>query len=378
MTDGDRAQFFATCAPGLESVLFAEVRALKLARAEQQKGGVYFEGTLEDAWTANLWLRTAVRVLMRVARFEAADSDALYAGVGTVDWERFLRPDGTLAVDARSTLSALEHTQFVEQRVKDAVVDQFRARYDVRPSVDKGDPELRIHVSLVKDRCRLLVDTSGHSLHRRGWRREQGRAPLAETLAAGVLLLSGWDRRSPLVDPFCGSGTILVEAGLLASNTAPGLFRERFGFERWPGHEPLRWRRAKERARRVAAFPKKLILRGSDASEEALENARDNLAAAGLAEHVELERADAREFAPRRGWNGWIVTNPPYGQRIGGRELTELYGAFGDCLREHCAGYHLALLSGDRDLADQLGFPALERIELKNGGLDCELVVGEL
>jgi len=374
-----RARFFATCAPGLEPVLHAEAQALRLTRLERQVGGVAFEGTMVDAWRANLELRTAVRVLMQVARFGAASADELRGGVGAVDWRRFVRPDGSLAVRAQSTDSALDHTMFVAQCVKDGIVDRLRSEAGERPSVDKDDPDLRVHVHLVRDRCRVLVDTSGESLHKRGWRRFQGRAPLAETLAAGVILLSGWDRRAPLLDPFCGSATLLVEAALIASDTAPGLFRERFGFERLPGHDAAGWRRMREAARARASFPRKLTLWGADRDARTVEGARENLEAADLAEHIQLEVADARDFAPRPGWNAWVVSNLPYGERVGdAAQLAELLRGFGARLRERCAGYRVALLSGDPQLARALDLPAPERVALVNGGLDCELLLAAL
>jgi 23S rRNA (guanine2445-N2)-methyltransferase len=374
-----REAFFVTCAPGVEGVLHEEIRGLKLAKVERQVGGVYFEGTLEDAWRANLWLRTAVRVLMRVGRFQATDADALYRGVQEVDWTRFLAPEGRLIVSAHSKESALDHTLFIEQRSKDAIVDPFRARGGPRPSVDKEDPDLGVHVHLVRDRCTVLVDTSGESLHKRGWRRFQGRAPLAETLAAAVVLLSRWDRRAPLLDPFCGSGTLLVEAALLAGNLAPGSFRKRFGFERWPGHDAAGWARLRELAAARAVGTPKLVVRGSDSDSAMLTGARENLESAGLTERVELELADARQFRPRRGWNAWIVTNPPYGERVGDeRALEQLYGTFGENLREHCAGSHLALLCGSPTLVAALGLPRAERLRLLNGPIECELVRAEL
>jgi putative N6-adenine-specific DNA methylase len=371
------ASFFATCAPGLEPVLHDEAKALRLGKLERQVGGVYFEGRIEDAWRANLWLRTAVRVLMRVARFQARDADELYAGARTVDWTRFVRPDGTLVVDAHSKDSALDHTLFVEQRVKDAVVDSLRERHGARPTVVKEGADLGLHAHLFRDRCTLLVDTSGESLHKRGWRRFQGRAPLAETLAAGVVLLSGWDRRAPLIDPFCGSGTILVEAALLASGVAPGNFRESFGFERWPGHDAERWRAERERARSAARPPAKLAVLGRDRDRAAVEGARENLAAAGVEGLVQLETGDALELAPRKGWNAWIVSNLPYGERVGdAREVRELYRRFSELLRERCAGYHVALLGPRNELARALGLPGARAIPLSNGGIECELVAG--
>lgn len=374
-----RETFFVTCAPGIEPYLHAEMIELKLGRIERQVGGVQFEGSLRDAWRANLWLRTAVRVLMRVARFQAADDAALYAGAQAVDWRRFLAPNGRLLVSAHSKESALAHTLFVEQRVKDAIVDQFRALGGERPSVDKEDPDAGVHAHLYRDRCTLLVDTSGDSLHKRGWRRFQGRAPLAETLAAAIVLASGWDRRAPLLDPFCGSGTILIEAALLAANVPPGMFRKRFGFERWPGHEAASWERVLSDAHGQVSHPRKLVLSGSDSDPAAIAGAKENLFAAGLDQRVELEVADAREFAPRKGWNAWIVTNPPYGERVGDlRELTALHAAFGERLRTRCAGFHLALLSGNPELVKALGIAETRKIALWNGPLDCRLVLAEL
>lgn len=348
------------------------MRALRVARVERQVGGVRFEGTLADARRANLELRTAVRVLWRLARFTAVDTDALYEGASSVDWSRFLGPDGSLRVDAQSSESALEHTLFVEQRVKDAVVDQLRAKHGRRPAVDKERPDLPVHVHLFRDRCTLSVDTSGDSLHLRGWRTFQGRAPLAETLAAGLVLASGWDRRAPLIDPFCGSGTILIEAALIASGLAPGLFRERFAFERWPGHDAKRWTAEREAARARVKRPAKLTLLGYDADRGAIAGARANAESAGVADLLQFEPARAEQFAPKRGWNAWIVTNPPYGERIGGEgDLVELHARLGALLRDACRGYRVSLLSGNARLVRALGIEPSASFELKNGGLDC-------
>ncbi len=249
----------------------------------------------------------------------------------------------------------------------------------MRPSVAREDPDLRVFVHFFRDRCRVLVDTSGESLHKRGWRQFQGRAPLAETLAAGIVLASGWDRRAPLLDPFCGSGTVLVEAALIASDMPPGVFRERFGFERLPGHEVQAWQRLRGEVRERVSSPRKLVLWGGDADERAIAGARANLAAAGLGERVELHVAGAREFAPRPGWNAWVVSNMPYGERVGDvRRLIELYRDFGAILRERCAGYRAALLCQRGPLAEALELKSTRRIAMVNGGLECELVVAEL
>ena len=375
----DRAVCFATCAPGLEALLHEEARALRLAKLERQVGGVRFEGDRAALWRANLCLRTAVRVLRRVARFEARDADALYRGVQTVDWSAFVDPAGSLLVDAQVRESALDHSRFVEQRVKDGIVDQLRRRTGRRPSVERDEPDLRVHVHVFRDRVTLSLDASGESLHKRGWRRFQGRAPLAETLAAAVILLSGWDRRAPLLDPFAGSGTLLVEAALLAAGVAPGLCRSRFGFESWRDHDARAFTRLKEEVRAERRATPRLRIVGGDLDPECVAGALENAASAGVGGVVEVERADARAFAPRPGWNAWIVTNPPYGQRVGAdADLSSLYAAFGARLREACAGYRLALLSGDPAHAAELGLRAVRRIALKNGALDCELLLTEL
>jgi putative N6-adenine-specific DNA methylase len=373
-----RETFFVPCAPGLEPLLHAEIRALRVAHIERQVGGVRFEGTIADARKANLELRTAVRVLQRVARFQARDADELYAGARAVDWSRFLGPEGKLRVDAHSNESVLEHTLFVEQKVKDAVVDSFRELHGRRPDVSKDDPDLPVHVHLFRDRCTLSVDTSGDSLHLRGWRRFQGRAPLAETLAAGLVLASEWDRRAPLLDPFCGSGTIPIEAALLACDVAPGLARRGFAFERWPGHDAAAWQHEREAARARIRPAGKRVLLGSDADASIVSGARENARAADVADAVSFDVARAETFAPRPGWNAWIVTNPPYGDRIGDeRQLVELYRRFGAILRERCGGYRVALLSGNPRLARALGLEPRRRVPLKNGGIDCELLLYE-
>ncbi|MDP6928771.1 MAG: THUMP domain-containing protein [Planctomycetota bacterium] len=370
-----RFSYFVVCAPGAEPVLHAEIRELKFARAERQVGGVLFSGTIEDGWRANLYLRTAVRVLLRLSRFEAADADALYRGVSSIDWTRFVLPDGSLVVDAQTSQSSLDHSQFVAQRCKDAIVDQLRQKCGRRPFVDKRNPDLRVHAHIYRDRVTLSVDTSGDSLHKRGWRCYQGRAPLAENLAAVVLAMSGWDRRAPLIDPFCGSGTFLVEAAMLAMGLPAGAMRPQFGFERWPLHDASRFAPLREQAQRIPEFPRKLRLIGNDISPNQIEGARENLASIGAEDVVEFRVGDAAEMSMRSGWNAWIVTNPPYGERVGDvSELTEVYARFGEMLRTVCGGYSLSLMSGSPELGHALGFPQAERTVLKNGGLDCDLI----
>ncbi|MCC7012391.1 MAG: RNA methyltransferase [Planctomycetes bacterium] len=373
-----RERFFATCAPGLEPVLHEELKTLGLSKVERQTGGVYFEGSLADALRANLWLRTAIRVLMRVARFEAKDADALYERAREVDWNRFVRPEGTLIVDAHSKESALDHTLFIEQRVKDAIVDAVRAKHGTRPSVAKENADLGVYAHLFRDRCTLLVDTSGESLHKRGWRAFQGRAPLAETFAAALVLLSKWNGRAPLIDPFCGSGTLLVEAAWIAENRAPGLLRASFGLERWSESEAALAARLRSEAR-AAQRPSKALLVGRDRDPKTIQGAMENVDAAGLAGRIALDVGEALELEPRKGWNAWLLSNLPYGGRIGDqREVTELYRRFGRWLREHCAGFHVGLLVERGKLSATLALSNPVHHPILNGGLECEFLLSEV
>ncbi len=375
MSRSPRYTFFATCAPGVEAALHSEIRPLRFAKVERQVGGVRFDGTIEDAWRANLHLRTAVRVFLRLGRFEAGDGDALYRGVGEIDWRRFIEPRGSLVVSAQTKDSRLDHSLFIEQRTKDAIVDQFAARDGVRPSVDKQSPDVFVHVHLFRDRCIVSVDTAGVSLHKRGWRCFQGRAPLAETLGAAIVLMSQWDGRAPLVDPFCGSGTILIEAAMIALNVPPGIFRDEFGFERFPGHDADAWRSMCDRAADEIRTSRRLTLRGGDHDARVVEGARENLASAGLAEHVDIEVADALSIELRPGWNAWIVTNPPYGERVASDvALTTLYRRFGERLKQRARGYRLALLSGNPELSRALDLRASGVDELSNGAISCQLL----
>lgn len=379
MSTTRRHVFFATCAPGLEPVLHGEVRDLGFAKHERQVGGVRFSGTMTDAWRANLELRTAVRVLRRLLRFPAPDDDALYRGASEVAWSELIAPEGTLWIDAQVKDSALTHSRFVAQRVKDAIVDQLRGATGARPRIEREEADLRVHVHVFRDQVTLSVDTSGESLHKRGWRVAQGKAPLAETLAAGVVSLSGWNRRAPFLDPFAGSGTILVEAGLAAAGIAPGLFRRRFAHQNLPDHDASAYAALVRACRERGQVPRKLKLVGSDWDRARVEETRANLAAVGLDEIATIEVGDARDFAPRAGWNGWIVTNPPFGERVGdAAKLTALYAHFGDLLRRRCAGYSLALLTSDPRLAAALRLPQLERHPLLHGGLECRLLTGRL
>ena len=372
-------ELFATTSAGLEGALVRELERIGASRVEPGARGAAFVGDMALVYRANLWLRTAHRVLARIAKFDARDRVSLYDGVRAIAWDAHMTPEMTLAVDAVSNRSALSHTQFVSRVVKDAVVDQFRDACGRRPSVDPKTPDLLLNARLVDDVCTLSWDTSGERLHRRGYRMTAGaEAPLKETLAAGVLLLCGYDGSAPLVDPMCGSGTLLVEAALIAKNQAPGLLGRRFGLERHPSFDRLLWNGLRADARAAIREPDGVPIRGSDVSERAIREAAAAIRGAGVDDVVALKCAPLAELPPQSA-PGFLVTNPPYGERLGDLEhLGPLYAQLGDLLKRRCSGMTAHVLTGSKLLAGKIGLHPKRRDALWNGALECRLLHFEL
>lgn len=379
------ATFFATCPKGLELLLRDELVALGAAEAREALAGVHFEGALDAAYRACLWSRLASRILLRLAVFDAPDADALYDGVQGIDWSAHLAEGATLAVDAVGSSAGLTHSQFVALRTKDAIVDQLRATRGTRPDVDTEAPAVRVNVRLHRGRATLSLDLSGAPLHRRGWRQGQGEAPLKENLAAAMLLRADWPAvfaaGGALVDPMCGSGTLLIEGALMAADVAPGLRRTHYGFLGWAGHDAACWEallaEAEVRASAgLRALPARFFGRDSDGS--VLNEARRNAQAAGVAGFVHLARGLAESLAPPEECSGpgLVICNPPYGERLGTREAVgALYHAFGARLRSGFGDWRAAIIIADDALARALGLRPDKRYTLYNGALECRLLV---
>jgi 23S rRNA (guanine2445-N2)-methyltransferase / 23S rRNA (guanine2069-N7)-methyltransferase len=379
--------YFATCPKGLEYLLRDELAALGAEDVREALAGVYFSGPLEIAYRACLWSRLASRVLLPLAEFDAADGDALYAGVEAIDWSKHLAAHGTLAVEAVTAQSKLTHSQFVALRVKDAVVDQFRQRDGSRPDVDTEEPDVRIHLRLRRDRATLSIDLAGAPLHRRGWRELQGDAPLKENLAAAMLVRAGWPamyaQGGALLDPMCGSGTLLIEGALMAADVAPGLRREYFGFLGWLGHDIALWRGLLEEAQGRAETGLRALrpcFFGSDADPRMVQTAKRNAQEAGVSGFLTLDRHDALHVAPPPGFErGLVITNPPYGERLGERDaMPKLYRALGEALKQRFAGWHAAVLAGDAELGHAIPLRASKKYALYNGALETVLLLFEL
>ena len=376
-----RAPFFVTAAAGTADLLCAELGALGIDGAREVLGGVACEGDLASAYRACLESRLALRVLWQVARFPIADAQALYDGVREIDWSAHMGPSDTLIVDFSGAVPGVTHTQFGAQRVKDAVVDQFRERTGERPSVDRESPTLRINAHAARGRVTIAIDLSGDSLHRRGYRGAQGAAPLKENLAAAILIRSGWPAIAAaggsFVDPMCGSGTLPIEAALIAADIAPGLLRRRFGFERWKQHDPHAWAEARGAAE-ARRQPEQLTpgrIRGFDRDPVSIRDAEANAARAGLDKLLFLQRCELSNLPAAPTPSGLVAVNPPYGERIGeADELRALYALLGERLRADYRGWEAAVFTGNPALGRELGINARRTHRMMNGPIECRLL----
>jgi putative N6-adenine-specific DNA methylase len=374
-------RYFATTVKGLEPVLASELEALGAQKVTPSWGGVAFEGDTATCYRANLWLRTALRVLEPVAEFACASADDLYRNALYVDWTRHLSESGTLAVHANVRDNpALTHSKFSALKVKDAVCDFFRDRTGKRPDVNVEDPDLPLDLHVAGTQATISIDTSGESLHRRGYRQKRVEAPLRETLAAAIIGFTAWKGETPFVDLMCGSGTLPIEAALLALDMAPGLSRS-FAFERGPRFDRPLWEKVKAEARGRAkkTLPGGTIL-GLDKDPKAVATARENAERAGVASVIELRVQELARFKPPvPGGPGTLVVNPPYGERLGQEAALEpLYEQIGDIFKKEGTGYTGWVFTGNLRLAKKVGLRSARRITLWNGPIESRLLEFEL
>lgn len=379
-------QYFATCPKGLEGLLKTELENLGATDTRETVAGVYFEGDLKQAYRVCLWSRLANKVLLPLGRYDIKSGDDLYEAAISIKWQEHLKPGGTLLVDFTGTNDAIRNSQFGALKIKDAVVDCIRQHASLRPNIDKQDPDLRINARLSRDKLILSIDLCGDSLHRRGYRTSQGAAPLKENLAAAILYRAGWPeiakQGGALIDPMCGSGTILIEAAFIAADRAPGLERKGFNLERWQQHDPVIWEEliteAKERYRAgiAAGLPE---IRGYDEDPRVLRAADSNIAMAGMEEFVRVIKKPLRDFVKPTHTqldNGLLITNPPYGERLGEvSELGDLYRLLGDKCRQELEGWKAAVFTGNPELGRQMGIRAKKRYKFFNGTLPSELLL---
>ncbi|VBB45181.1 Ribosomal RNA large subunit methyltransferase K/L (Includes: 23S rRNA m2G2445 methyltransferase; 23S rRNA m7G2069 methyltransferase) [uncultured Desulfatiglans sp.] len=379
-------RFYATAPKGMGGLLAEELKALNAHKIVPGRAGVAFEDHLESAYRVCLWSRLANRVLMPITSFPAASPEALYEGIRTIDWSQHLGPSDTLAVDCKIEQSAITHSRYAALKIKDAIVDQFRDAGGVRPSVDLLQPSVRVNAYIKKDRVMVSLDLAGSSLHLRGYREERVFAPMKENLAAAVLAFSGWPeiaaRGGPLADPLCGSGTLLIEAALMAADAAPGLLRPYYGFLGWRGHDPRLWERLlkEARERREAGIQRLPLIMGWDKDPAAVSVSLANAARAGFQGRIRVEACAIAHAMPSRDLPaGLFVTNPPYGERIGEETaLIPLYGEIGHILKTRFGGWKAAVFTGNPRLGREIGIRPDRTHVFYNGPLRCELLTFEI
>ncbi|HQR48804.1 MAG TPA: bifunctional 23S rRNA (guanine(2069)-N(7))-methyltransferase RlmK/23S rRNA (guanine(2445)-N(2))-methyltransferase RlmL [Steroidobacteraceae bacterium] len=379
-------EFFAACPRHVPDILAAELRALGIRVTREHPAGVGFDGTLADGYRACLESRTASRVLLTLGTVPLDSADAMYGALKAMHWEDHLGPDGTLAVEVVGEgPSWIRNTQFVAQKAKDAIADRFRERCGTRPSVDLAAPDLRVSLRLARSAATVGIDLSGEPLHRRGYRQSAVEAPLKENLAAALLMRCGWPaiaaEGGAFADPMCGSGTLVIEAALIAANAAPGLLRRRFGFERWLGHDASVWSelRAAAEARRSLAALGQGRLRGFDRDQNAIRAALANANRAGLGDYVWFERRDVASLPQASESRGLVLVNPPYGARLEDeRTLGPLYGVLGRTLVEKFPGWEAGVFTGNPPLGRALGLRAYRSHTFFNGPIECRLLRFEL
>lgn len=374
--------YIATAPMRMEQLLAEELLNLGAVDVSESRVGASFNGTLETAYRACLWSRVANRILLPLASFPAPTPEALYEGVQCIAWSEHFGVTDSFAVECNTSRSQITHSHFGALKVKDAIVDQFRERQGARPSVDVEQPDIRINVYLLQDQATLSLDLSGESLHRRGYREQGLGAPLKENLAAAILLRAGWPgiagRGGALLDPMCGSGTLPIEAALMAADIAPGLLRSHWGFLRWRQHDEALWNLllSEARARREKGLVNLPAIIGYDQSPKAVRTAQTNAARAGLRGKVQIEQRELSRAAPNPAADsGLLVVNPPYGERLGrDADLTALYRLLGDTLKQRFSGWQAAILTGTPELGKSLGLRAKKIYSLFNGAIECRLL----
>ena len=354
---------------GLEEILAEELIGLGANEVQIGRRVVTFEGDKELMYRANFCCRTALKILKSIGRFRANNPDEVYEHIKKLDWLQYLPQGKTFAIDAVVYSETFTHSKFVAYRVKDAIVDYFTERDLQRPSIRVNNPDIQLHLHISHNECTLAFDSSGESLHKRGYRIEETEAPLNEVLAAGMILKTGWRGESHFVDPMCGSGTLLIEAALIAMNIAPGIFRDKYAFEKWDDFDAELFEKISTDDSHEKIFTHKCF--GSDISRKNIASAMKNVKNAGLSNYIELKVLPFQEMKENPG-KGILITNPPYGERLRPNDLMNLYSMIGERLKHVFSGYEAWIISSNLEGFDNIGLKPASKTKLINGALDCE------
>jgi len=371
-------QYFATVARGLENIAAQELTNLGAKNVSITFTGVNFSGDKPLLYRVNLWARTIFRVLVPIKTIKCSNRQELYQQVKQIDWSEYLDVEQTLAVNCTGGNSQLNHSHFSALEIKNAIVDQQRDIYQKRSNIDVAHPNILINGHIHKDKCILSLDSSGESLHRRGYRPGVGLAPLKETLASGLLDLAGWNSSIPFFDPLCGSGTLPLEASLKALNIAPGLFRQRFAFQGWRDFDASLWQKLRQEAQESQLSQSPTPIVGSEGDSNIFLQAKNNAQLCGVTNQIKLHNQDlSTVYAPCD--SGMVITNPPYGMRIGEvSELGSLYRLLGDVFKQRFRGWKVYILTGNQELAKKIGLKASRRFEVYNGSIPCKMLEFEI
>lgn len=355
---------------GLEELLATELRNLGAENVETHNRAVSFEGDLKLMYKANLCLRTALKVLIPIHKFRARNEKQLYDGIKQVNWSEYLEKDGRLVIHTSLKSEFFNHSQYVSLKSKDAIVDQFRERFGERPGIDLTHPDLSIDIHINRDEVSVSLDSSAESLHRRGYRTDSTLAPINEVTAAGMILLTGWNGEGNYYDPMCGSGTLLIEAAMIARNMPPNLNRPQFGFERWKNYEPRLLEEVRQEAVSQIRESKANII-GSDKTFKAIEISRENITRAGLDEDIKVSNKRFEETKGAEG-GGIMIINPPYGERLPIEEIGAFYKMMGDQMKKAFEGYDVWVISSNIEALKKVGLAPSKKISLYNGALECK------
>jgi putative N6-adenine-specific DNA methylase len=370
--------YFATVAQGLESLAAEELERLGANSVQPGFCGVAFTGDSALLYKVNLWARLPFRILQTLREFPCQDAEDLYRGIQTLNWQAHLTPEQTLAVKATGKNRQLNHTHFTALQVKNAIVDQQQQRCHERSSVDPQTPDVLVNVHIYRDVCTVSLDSSGSSLHRRGYRPAVGTAPLKESLAAALIQISQWRPEQPFIDPLCGSGTLPLEAGLISLNQAPGLYRESFGFETWPDFDSDLWHFLRQNAVDHRREKLEAVVVGCDRNPIVIQQARQNAANCGLETQIQLHQQELA-FVEAPSDHGVLLCNPPYGERLGkNTDLGAFYKLLGNVLKQRFKGWTAFVLSGNKELSRTIGLRSSQRVAVYNGSLPCQLMKYEL
>lgn len=374
--DGGQANFamVAKTIFGLEELCAQELKKLGAENTITHNRAVSFEGNLGVMYKANLLLRTGLRILVQFAEFEVTNEHELYEAVKSIAWENLLSTEDTIAIDTVLNTDMFNHSQYISQKTKDAICDRFRDKYGKRPSVDLDNPTLRLHLHIARNRCVIALDSSGDSLHKRGYREKTNLAPINEVLAAGLIQLSEWDRRSTFLDPMCGSGTILIEAAMLAANIPAAYFREQFGFMNWKFFLPFDthlWEKIHRAAlERISTDDIKLY--GIELSPNVTRKAKENVKRSKTEDMIRIRCADfLQSDAPPVIGKPILLMNPPYGERMTKDDLSELYKKVGDTFKKKYSGFECWIISSNMDALKSVGLATSKRLTVYNGQLEC-------